>query len=105
MTIKTEKQVIGGYHRPVCVKCKCELHPERNGVGVLDMADYDPYELYDADLWKCPNCGYEIVGGFGYNAISAHYEADFQAQIDRYKNRDLLIENSGCKGLSLLQDL
>lgn len=105
---KTEKQVISGYHRPVCVKCDCELRPETNGVGVLDMVErgreqgkdatfvhYEPYELYDADLWKCPKCGMEVVGGFGYNPISAHYEADFQKMIKHYEDRDMLIRNFG----------
>ncbi len=93
---KTKKQVISGFHRPVCVKCHCELHPEKNGVGVLDMANHGPYELYDADLWKCPKCGLEVVGGFGDGPISGHYDVvGFQRMIDSYKSRRLLIENQG----------
>ena len=101
MTKNTRKQVISGIHRPVCNKCHCELRPETNGVGVLDMfrpSDSDkgePYELFDADLWKCPKCGVEIIGGFGYNSISAHYEDDFQRMIKGYKDKGLLIENTG----------
>ena len=90
---KTEKQVVSGYHRPVCIKCNCELRPDKNGVGVLDMADFGPAELYDADLWKCPRCGIEVVGGFGINAISAHYEPDFQKMIGLYEKQGLLIKN------------
>lgn len=92
---KTEKQVVSGYHRPVCVKCHCELRPEENGVGVLDMADYGPYELYDADLWKCPKCGLEVIGGFGEYPISEHYMDSFQKFVDGYKSRGKLIENYG----------
>ncbi len=92
---KTEKQVISGYHRPVCKKCNCELRPETNGVGVLDMNDNRAYELFDADLWKCPKCGIEIVGGFGYNCISAHFEPDFQRMIGFYESKGLLIRNVG----------
>jgi len=93
--MKTKKQVISGYHRPVCMKCKCELHPEKNGIGVLDMAWFGPYELFDADMWKCPKCGLEVVGGFGYDSISAHYKPNFQETIALYKSRGLLVENSG----------
>ena len=98
---KTAKQIISGFHRPVCVKCNCELRPEKNGVGVLDMyrpLDSDkeePYELYDADLWKCPQCGLEVVGGFGNGAISAHYKPDFQRMIAHYDSLGLLIKNIG----------
>ncbi|KKK89938.1 hypothetical protein LCGC14_2728070 [marine sediment metagenome] len=93
---KTAKQVASGYHRPVCPKCNRELHPETNGVGVLDLGgDGKPYELYDADLWKCPGCGIEVVGGFGQGPISVHYLADFEAQIKYYQKKNLLIKNTG----------
>ena len=93
---KTEKQVVSGYHRPVCVKCCCELRPETNGVGVLDMDEQvTSYELWDADRWKCPMCGMEVVGGFALNPISAHYNANFTQVIDSYKSKNLLIENKG----------
>ena len=90
---KTKKQVISGYHRPVCPKCSRELHPEKNGVGVLDLNDNGkPYEVYDADLWKCPSCGMEVVGGFGNSPIAAHYQDNFQKMLDGY---DVLINNTG----------
>jgi hypothetical protein len=92
---KTPKQIVSGYHRPVCPKCHCELRPETNGVGILDMADWGPYELYDADLWKCPKCGIEVVGGFAFDPISQHFEEDFGRMVDSYRQRGLLIENKG----------
>jgi ribosomal protein L37AE/L43A len=57
------------------------------------MVDQRPYELYDADLWKCPQCGIEVVGGFGHGPISAHYNENFQEQINFYNERGLLIKN------------
>lgn len=90
---KTKKQVISGYHRPVCPKCNRELHPEKNGVGVLDLnAKGKPYKIYDADLWKCPGCGIEVVGGFGIGPISAHHEDSFQKVLDGY---GVVITNTG----------
>jgi len=71
------------------------MRPERNGVGVLDMADFGAYELFDADLWKCPKCGIEVVGGFAHNPISAHYETDFQKMISNYESSGHLIRNTG----------
>ena len=93
--MKTDKQVVSGYHRPVCVKCHRELRPETNGVGVLDMNDNEAYEIYDADKWKCPKCGLEVVGGFAYNPVSAHYKEDFHKMIKYYEDKGLLIRNTG----------
>ena len=99
---KTDKRVIGaGYHRPVCAKCHCEMRPETNGVGLLDMfkpsdkPEPQPYELWDADLWKCPKCGIEVVGGFANGPISSHFEEVFQDMIKHYKGMGLIIENTG----------
>lgn len=92
---KTEKQVVSaGMHRPVCKKCNCEMRPETNGVGVLDYNDNGAYELWDADLWKCPICGIEVVGGFAFNPISAHYQEDFHRMIASYEDKGLLIKNN-----------
>ena len=101
MRHRTEKQVISGFHRPVCKKCNCEMRPEKNGVGVLDMYrpsdcnEPQPYEIWDADLWKCPSCGIEVVGGFGSSAISAHHKPDFNLQINFYEKSGNLIKNIG----------
>ncbi len=93
---KTKKQVISvGMHRPVCPKCNRELHPDSNGVGVLDVTDNGEYEIWDADLWKCRDCGMEVVGGFARSPISAHYEDDFQKMIASYRDKGLLIKNTG----------
>ena len=96
VTAVTDKQVVSaGMHRPVCPKCHVELYPERNGVGVLDMADFGPYALWDSDLWKCPECGIEVIGGFGSNPLSAHYEEDFKRLVEIHKERGTLVVNQG----------
>ena len=78
-------------HRPVCVKCQVELTPEKNGVGLLDMASFGPYKIREADLWKCPSCDYEIVIGFGQEAIAEHYQEEFQTHMDWYQDKSRLI--------------
>lgn len=59
-------------HKPVCAKCSKDMFPKKNGVGVLDFADYGPYQVWDADLWGCRECGAEIVIGFGQSPIARH---------------------------------
>lgn len=96
VTAVTDKQVVfGGYHRPVCPKCHVEMTPERNGMGLLDMADFGPYALWDADLWKCPKCSVEVIGGFGDGPITAHYKDDFIRLIEVYRAKGTLVENQG----------
>jgi len=96
VTAITDKEVISsGMHRPVCPKCHVELQPERNGVAVLDLADSGPHSLWDSDLWKCPECGVEVLGGFGRNPMFVHYEDTFERMVDKYRKEGKLVENQG----------
>jgi len=81
-------------HEPVCVKCKREMRPETNGVGVLDMANFGPCQVWDADKWKCPVCGIEIVVGFAQGPIARHHDKEFfERVVDGYRKCGLLIES------------
>ena len=82
------------YHRPVCASCQVEMRPETNGVGVLDMAEFGPVSLWDADLWKCPSCGHQIVAGFGDSPISRHGEGkSFEDHIEHYRRHSIVVES------------
>ena len=94
MPEKKENVTTGG-HRPVCCKCNCEMRPERNGVGVLDHDDNDsPRQVWEADKWKCPECGVEIVIGFGWHPVSDDFEDDFEYHVKYYQDAGLLIKNT-----------
>lgn len=72
----------------VCVKCECEYKVELNGVGVVETASFGPYRLWNADLWKCPGCGAEVVAGFsgqGIEPMIEHYEPGFKELLERMK--------------------
>ena len=70
----------------VCTKCETELHPSKNGVIVLETASFGIYKVWNADAWKCPGCGFEIVAGFANNPLRAdHYAEDFPAWLDTVK--------------------
>jgi hypothetical protein len=90
----TEKQMVG-YHWPLCVKCICELHPEKNNVGVLDKRNDIPSLLWNADMWKCPSCGIEIAGNFGLNPVAGLLDLKFNYIIANYRAKNLLVENKG----------
>jgi len=36
------------------------------------------YKIWHCDIYKCPVCGVEIIGGWGNKPISEHWEKDFQ---------------------------
>ena len=82
----------------LCVKCHVSLRPETNGTTVIEMAKdifgvKYPYKVWDADTWKCPICGIEIVAGYGNHAIrDDHYAPDFNEWLSKYKGSARRIE-------------
>ena len=73
--------------KSVCAKCEVELKPEENGVIVAEMMrnNTEIYKLWEADLWKCPECGVEVVLGFALQAFMEHFEGDINAKLDEMK--------------------
>lgn len=79
-------------NRPVCVKCGKEFRVKKAGVGTLVYANFGPYQLWDSDLWECPSCDFQIVGGFGSAPVSRCNDGDFQVCIDTWKKRAEIVE-------------
>lgn len=51
----------------ICCGCQRELRCDRNGVLVIYRVkgEHRFYKAYNADRWKCPECGVEVITGFG----------------------------------------
>jgi hypothetical protein len=51
---------------PICVECRVAFKVAKNGVTVRDpkVAGWSP-TFNQADLMVCPDCGVEILTGFG----------------------------------------
>ena len=84
------------YHDPVCVKCKCNLKPEANGVEVIDFAGREtprPYKIWSADKWKCPKCGIEIVVDFAPECTGEWEGGFFKRRLDHAYLKELAIES------------
>lgn len=78
--------------KPVCVQCHCFFRPEKNGFcftegmpkvsgaprGNRDPEAWEPYKLWRGDLWKCPDCGAEIIVGVAQHNFHEHYLPDFK---------------------------
>jgi hypothetical protein len=86
--------------KPVCVKCQCFYRPKTNGYFLTEMMPtgewrgdpdeirgnhrpemWQPYKLWVADLWECPECAHQIVVGFGHGPVREHHEEDFEAVV------------------------
>lgn len=71
---------MSAYPRPIhCAKCERDLKPEKNGVWLIEMfqGNTEPYAIWHADLWKCPECGIEIVSGYSQRP-TYHNEENFK---------------------------
>lgn len=74
-------------HDVVCTACRTHLRIETQRVLVIEMASFGPYKVWNADLYKCPGCGAEMVTGFGQCPIRAdHYAPDFGQWLDTAKS-------------------
>ena len=80
---------------PVCVKCRLEMRPEKNGVKWVEMASFGPYKIWDSEKWKCRKCGIEVLSGFGQTALKEHFQDKFSDVLDTYRVEGELIEEAG----------
>lgn len=89
--------------KPVCVKCECFYRPKKNGYafiegkpdnkpshltaeeirGLRHPSAWTPYKLWNGDLWKCPDCGHEIVVG-ALHQVSEHYYPDWDEAVTKF---------------------
>lgn len=95
--------------KPVCVACKCFYRPEKNGYYFTEMMPkgnhrnelirgirapelWEPYKFWVGDLWKCPDCGHEIVVGAN-GPVMEHYMEDFGKFVSTYDNSGLQVND------------
>ena len=77
----------------VCVTCQTELKPETNDTTVIETASFGPYKVWNADTWKCPGCGVEIVAGFPeMPPRQDHYSDDFPEWLKKVKASAVRVE-------------
>ena len=69
----------------ICFQCHVELVIEKSGVDVVEMFSQppQPYQLFQADAWKCPGCGAIVIAGFAHEPLAEHWQDDFDAILNR----------------------
>ena len=71
--------------KAICVKCKIEYKPFKNGVYVAEMFRGNKiYKIWHSDIWQCPICKNEIVLGFGQNPIAHHFGTE---KVEKLKDK------------------
>ena len=65
--------------RPVCVTCKKEMVCATNGVSVAPA--HAPRHTYNGDMFRCKECGNEVIIGFG-NPHQANKDASLLVSYD-----------------------
>jgi len=67
-----------------CVTCQTYLATRKNGIVVLEtLDDGRPYKVWQADLLECPDCGFQIITGYGQRPMAEHYQAGFDSELQR----------------------
>lgn len=63
---------------PVCVKCSFEMRPVKIGMYVVEtfLSPPEPYRISSADMYRCPECGCEVLTGYSTGA-KVHHEEGF----------------------------
>lgn len=70
--------------RPACVSCQCEMRCSKTGATIVIMSGGKPYQLWQADIFQCPGCGFEAVTGWAEKPITHSGQEGFRACLKRY---------------------
>ena len=86
--------------RPVCVKDGKQYKVEECGVALVEYVEREigvattfmPYTLRFADLWVCPVCGHQILGGYGEVVAREHEPEKLEKLIETFRGLGKLYE-------------
>jgi len=89
--------------KPICVKCQCFYRVRRNSFafiegmpngtaaprenirGLRKPEAWQPYKLWNGDLWECPDCGHQTISGVGFVPIAEHYQPQFGKAVETFR--------------------
>lgn len=63
--------------RAVCMSCRVEMRPAKNGVILQANTESGPYYKVAADLVECPECHVQVAIGFGKDVVAFHTQPTF----------------------------
>lgn len=91
----------------VCVECELQYRTSRVGVPVIELFGNPPkpYKLWSADVWVCPGCNHEVVGG--WSSPHEHFQDGFEQLLDKAHKHPatiLIYERAGQPAYRLNQE-
>ena len=81
--------------RPVCVPCKTEMRPDKNGVPYVQTVDGTACSVWDSDRWRCRKCGATMLMGYGSKPYLVNYEPRFDEILQRIKEDENVVVEEG----------
>lgn len=83
--------------RAVCVPCKVEMRPSKNGVAVeMLLPTGKPYYIVDADEYACPRCGHKALAGFARECAHDDSKMDDLEEPEHHDGRSVVyVEDVG----------
>ena len=80
----------------ICLPCGKAMRFPKAGVLAVHFDDSgDPDAIWRADLKRCPDCGFEILEGFGSRQHKYPDNDRFNAQIETARENGTLYEFDG----------
>lgn len=73
---------------PICIKCSVMMRCHKNGQAVV----INGCRLYHGDTYKCPECGIEVVAGFGPQPIREDWMPDWGTVVANEKNFGIVLQ-------------
>ncbi len=71
----------------VCVNCSVELRPVKTGQPIESMCTTGSYQLFSADRYQCPGCGFEVVSGMNAPIEHAHNWGSYSGWLRTFAQR------------------
>lgn len=97
--------------KPICVPCQRFFRPKKNGYwfiegmpigngqlppalpGTAEPQRWEPYKLWQGDLWQCEGCSAQIVSGVAHQPFAEHYQENFVQKVEATGAKQLQVND------------
>lgn len=76
--------------RPICVRCRAEMHCHKTGRRVGIVSGGDLYQVWAGDEYAC-SCGNGVIIGFPPQPLAESFQPGFEALVKLEEGRSNLV--------------